>query len=175
MKVKAIKVNDNKGNVFMVNKRDSLASKPRFKSPDVKPEVKDEEKESDFTKEELKALKDLAKKYDDLLALLEDPKSKKAKEEVEKDKDDEDADLDDKEEEKEKKDEDILELSEEDGVEITEEEDEEEFIDDQCSDDELKHDSKKSFGAVENRQLKDSEDDEDNEIALAWAKRYGGK
>lgn len=172
MKVKAIKVNDNKGNTFMVNKKDSLALKPRFKSPEVKPEVKDEEKEPDFTKEELKALKDLAKKYEDLLALLEDPKSKKAKEEVEKDEDDEDADLDDK-EEKEKKDEEILELSEDDDVEITEEDDEE-FIDDQCSD-ELKHDSKKSFGSVENRNVKDSSDDEDNEIALAWAKRYGGK
>ena len=92
MKVKAIKVTDNKGNTFMVNKQDSLALKPRFKSPEVKPEVKDEEKEADFTKEELKALKELAKRFEDLLALVEDPKSKKAKDKEEKEEDNEDAD-----------------------------------------------------------------------------------
>lgn len=39
------------------------------------------------------------------------------------------------------------------------------------------HDSKKSFGSIEKRVINDSADSEianDNDIAQAWAKRYGG-
>lgn len=60
--------------------------------------------------------------------------------------------------------------------------DEEKLDDDEVEEEDYKisetvHDSKKSFGSIEKRVINDSADSEianDNDIAQAWAKRYGG-
>lgn len=131
-----------------------------------------DEKEEELSKADVKKLKKLLPHLDDLLQLLEI-------EEQEHDKDfagDEiDSDMDiDVEEKEEKKDEKV-----EDDADIEAEADDYEEEADEDFTQKVKpvHDSKKSFGACERRKVTDSVDtdiEQDNEIALAWAKRYNG-
>lgn len=98
-----------------------------------------------LTPEEISTLKSLAAVAPDLVALVEKSKAS-----------DEDEKIDD-EEEFEDEDEDAL-----------LDEDEEEVIETGKA-----HDSKKSFGAIQ-RKSKPKDSLEDDEVANAWAKRYGG-
>ena len=153
---------DDKGREVKFNRHSSPESNPRRLKKDQEPDVgcddascNDAAKE--LTEEEIKTLRKLLGKADDLLALLkDDEKSEKEEKGGKKDKDE-------KEEiEFEEADEDLLEIPEEE----TEEVEEEEFS---------AHDSKKSFGSIEKKQnVADSVDGEE-EIAQAWAKYYGGK
>ena len=118
-----------------------------------------DEKDEELSKADVKKLKRLLPHLDDLLQLLEI-------EEQEHDKDfagdeiDSDMDID-------------VEEKDIDASDDYEEEADEDFTQN------VKpvHDSKKSFGACERRKVTDSVDtdiEQDNEIALAWAKRYNG-
>ena len=108
----------------------------------------DEEVHDDdaLTPEEISALKSLAAVASDLVALVEKSKTSDEDEEI----DDEDEELEDEDEET------LL------------DEDEEEVIETGKA-----HDSKKSFGAIQ-RKSKPKDSLEDDEVADAWAKRYGG-
>lgn len=99
-----------------------------------------------LTPEEISALKSLAAVAPDLVALVEKSKTS-----------DEDEEIDDDDEEVEDEDEEAL-----------LDEDEEEVIETGKA-----HDSKKSFGAIQ-RKSKPKDSLEDDEVANAWAKRYGG-
>ena len=121
---------------------------------DEEPEKKTEDEDIDeevhdddaLTPEEISALKSLAAVASDLVALVEKSKTS-----------DEDEEIDDEDEELEDEDEDAL-----------LDEDEEEVIETGKA-----HDSKKSFGAIQ-RKSKPKDSLEDDEVADAWAKRYGG-
>lgn len=164
---------DDKGREVKFNRHSSPESNPRRLKKDQEPDVgcddascNDAAKE--LTEEEIKTLRKLLGKADDLLALLkDDEKSEKEEKGGKKDKDEkEEIEFEEEEEFKPAKgadaDEDLLEIPEEE----TEEVEEEEFS---------AHDSKKSFGSIEKKQnVADSVDGEE-EIAQAWAKYYGGK
>ena len=121
---------------------------------DEEPEKKTEDEDIDeevhdddtLTPEEISALKSLAAVASDLVALVEKSKTSDEDEEI----DDEDEELEDEDEET------LL------------DEDEEEVIETGKT-----HDSKKSFGAIQ-RKSKPKDSLEDDEVANAWAKRYGG-
>lgn len=117
--------------------------------PEKKTEDEDIEEEvhddDALTPEEISALKSLAAVASDLVALVEKSKTS-----------DEDEEIDDEEE---------LEDEDEDALL---DEDEEEVIETGKA-----HDSKKSFGAIQ-RKSKPKDSLEDDEVANAWAKRYGG-
>ena len=121
---------------------------------DEEPEKKTEDEDIDeevhdddaLTPEEISALKSLAAVASDLVALVEKSKTSDEDEEI----DDEDEELEDEDEEA------LL------------DEDEEEVIETGKA-----HDSKKSFGAIQ-RKSKPKDSLEDDEVADAWAKRYGG-
>ena len=165
---------DDKGQEVKLNRRSAPVSTPRRLKKDQEPDVgcddascNDAAKE--LTEEELKTLRKLLGKADDLLALLKgDEKDDKEDKGEKKGKGKEEEEEIDFEEEEFKPakgadaDEDLLEIPEEE----TEEVEEEEFS---------AHDSKKSFGSIEKKQnVADSVDGEE-EIAQAWAKYYGGK
>lgn len=140
--------------------------------------VKDAE---DFSKDDIKVLKELVKIVPDLKTLLESMKEDKKDKEDKEDKSDESEDKAEK----------VEETEETEEIDESEEsEDEEDFdnidtLDDEIGTDEeteesedeelVVHDSKKSFGSVEKKSkaVNDSTDIED-EIATAWAKRYNG-
>ena len=116
--------------------------------------------DEDLSNEDIKKLKKLLKRLDDILALLDEDS-----------KDDEDVEVEEKTEVETELDSDTAEgeFVEDDDLETETEETEEKV--------ETFHDSKKSFGAIEKRPIADSANDEldrDAEIAQAWAKRYGG-
>ena len=121
---------------------------------DEEPEKKTEDEDIDeevhdddaLTPEEISALKSLAAVASDLVALVEKSKTSDEDEEI----DDEDEELEDEDEEA------LL------------DEDEEEVIETGKA-----HDSKKSFGAIQ-RKSKPKDSLENDEVADAWAKRYGG-
>lgn len=121
---------------------------------DEEPEKKTEDEDIDeevhdddaLTPEEISALKSLAAVASDIVALVEKSKTSDEDEEI----DDEDEELEDEDEEA------LL------------DEDEEEVIETGKA-----HDSKKSFGAIQ-RKSKPKDSLEDDEVADAWAKRYGG-
>lgn len=120
---------------------------------DEEPEKKTEDEDIDeevhdddaLTPEEISALKSLAAVASDLVALVEKSKTS-----------DEDEEIDDEDEDEDEDEEALL------------DEDEEEVIETGKA-----HDSKKSFGAIQ-RKSKPKDSLEDDEVANAWAKRYGG-
>lgn len=119
--------------------------------PEVKTEDEDIEEEvhdddEALTPEEIAALKSLAAVSADLVALVEKSKAADEEEEVE---DDEEIDDEDEDEET---------LLDED----------EEVIETSAT-----RDSKKSFGAIQ-RKSKPNDSLEEDDVANAWAKRYGG-
>lgn len=137
--------------------------------------VEDDEKDAEeLTKADVKKLKRLLPHLDDLLQLLE-------LEQQEHDKDFFDDEIESVINAEAKKDD----VDKEDAEEETEEKVvEEEKVDDDDGELEAQtqnvktvNDSKKSFGAIERRKVTDAvqtEIDRDNEVALAWAKRYNG-
>lgn len=120
---------------------------------DEEPEKKTEDEDIDeevhdddaLTPEEISALKSLAAVAPDLVALVEKSKTS-----------DEDEEIDDEDEDEDEDEDTLL------------DEDEEEVIETGKA-----HDSKKSFGAIQ-RKSKPKDSLEDDEVANAWAKRYGG-
>lgn len=122
-----------------------LDEEPEKKTEDE--DIEEEVHDDDaLTPEEISALKSLAAVASDLVALVEKSKTS-----------DEDEEIDDDDEEVEDEDEEAL-----------LDEDEEEVIETGKA-----HDSKKSFGAIQ-RKSKPKDSLEDDEVANAWAKRYGG-
>ena len=122
-----------------------LDEEPEKKTEDE--DIEEEVHDDDaLTPEEISALKSLAAVASDLVALVEKSKTSDEDEEI----DDEDEELEDEDEEA------LL------------DEDEEEVIETGKA-----HDSKKSFGAIQ-RKSKPKDSLEDDEVADAWAKRYGG-
>ena len=103
-----------------------------------------------LSEDEIGALKKLASVADKLVALIE----------IEKDEHAEEA---------------ASEMLDEDEDEEVEEDDEEEIVD---TDEETlkvsKRDSRKSVGAIERKSSRDSLDSYEEDVAQAWAKRYGG-
>lgn len=116
--------------------------------PEKKTEDEDIEEEvhddDALTPEEISALKSLAAVAPDLVALVEKSKTSDEEEIV-----DEDEEIEDEEA-------------------LLDEDEEEEVIETGKA-----HDSKKSFGAIQ-RKSKPKDSLEDDEVATAWAKRYGG-
>ena len=112
-----------------------------------------------LTDDEIKTLRSLIKNAPKLLELLavEEKEHKENPELIDEDKDDDDEIIDD---------------ADEDEEEI--DEDEEEVIETKDCGTMPRHDSKKSFGSIEKKtkQLDDSLNNED--IDVAWAKRYNG-
>ena len=183
------KITDNKGKKSVVkdNSQKKSEAVKRFKTTtDAK-----SEDEGQFTKDEVKALKTLVSKLDDLLALItpEDKKDKKDKEDKKEDKDDksfdEEFEFDEDEEVVATKDEDVIELP--DGEDEQESDSEKEITEDGLVDvdeelDDVKstktNDSKKSFGAIEQNQKKNevySNEAIQGEINEAFRKYYGGR
>ena len=122
-----------------------LDEEPEKKTEDE--DIEEEVHDDDaLTPEEISALKSLAAVASDLVALVEKSKTSDEDEEI----DDEDEELEDEDEEA------LL------------DEDEEEVIETGKA-----HDSKKSFGAIQ-RKSKPKDSLENDEVADAWAKRYGG-
>lgn len=122
-----------------------LDEEPEKKTEDE--DIEEEVRDDDaLTPEEISALKSLAAVASDLVALVEKSKTSDEDEEI----DDEDEELEDEDEEA------LL------------DEDEEEVIETGKA-----HDSKKSFGAIQ-RKSKPKDSLENDEVADAWAKRYGG-
>lgn len=115
---------------------------------DIEEEVHDDDA---LTPEEISALKSLAAVASDLVALVEKSKTSDEEEIV-----DEDEEIDDEE------------VEDEDEEALLDEDEEEEVIETGKA-----HDSKKSFGAIQ-RKSKPKDSLEDDEVATAWAKRYGG-
>ena len=113
---------------------------------DIEEEVHDDDA---LTPEEISALKSLAAVAPDLVALVEKTKAS-----------DEDEEIDDEEE--------LEDEDEDEDEDALLDEDEEEVIETGKA-----HDSKKSFGAIQ-RKSKPKDSLEDDEVANAWAKRYGG-
>lgn len=113
---------------------------------DIEEEVHDDDA---LTPEEISALKSLAAVAPDLVALVEKSKTS-----------DEDEEIDDEEE--------LEDEDEDEDEDALLDEDEEEVIETGKA-----HDSKKSFGAIQ-RKSKPKDSLEDDEVANAWAKRYGG-
>lgn len=157
------KITDKCGDVYDVTEQDACC-----KEKEEQEEVKDEEAatveeapvkdaEPDFTEDEIKLLKELLSRADELMALLDAEKPEKDK------------------------DEDVVEGEEDEEEEVEEDEEVEEVLDDsedtdmEDIDDIEIHDSRSSFGSVEHNSCQDSLDDEVDEIAQAWAKHYGGK
>lgn len=121
-----------------------LDEEPEKKTEDE--DIEEEVHDDDaLTPEEISALKSLAAVASDLVALVEKSKTS-----------DEDEEIDDEEE-----------LDDEDENALLDE-DEEEVIETGKA-----HDSKKSFGAIQ-RKSKPKDSLENDEVADAWAKRYGG-
>lgn len=124
-----------------------------------------ENETEELSKADIKKLKRLIPHLDDLLQLLE-------LEQQEHDKDFTDDEIEaavNMEEEEEAKEETV-----EDDADVEVEEDEADELTQHIK---PVNDSKKSFGAIEPRKVADSVDtdiDRDNEVALAWAKRYNG-
>lgn len=117
---------------------------------DVDVDVKTENEE--LTPEDIAALKKLAAIAPQLVELIEKPAAKTTDKDVDADVDkDEEDDVD---------------------VDIDTDEDEDEEVVDTCGK-KLRHDSKKSFGAIE-REKKTVDDSLTDDVAAAWAKRYGG-
>ena len=152
-----LKVKDTNGRVFHVSDE---CVETIEDTEDTKLQDKDEE----FSAEEIKLLKKLIPHLDELLNLLEiedaDDHSEFDSDEIEVE----------SEEETEETSEDVIEDSEPEAEETVEDDEEAEV--------KVVHDSKKSFGSIERRGIQDSVVDEierNNEIANAWAKRYGGK
>lgn len=124
-----------------------------------------ENETEELSKADIKKLKRLIPHLDDLLQLLE-------LEQQEHDKDFTDDEIEaavNMEEEEEAKEETV-----EDDADVEVEEDDADELTQHIK---PVNDSKKSFGAIEPRKVTDSVDtdiDRDNEVALAWAKRYNG-
>lgn len=137
--------------------------------------VEDDEKEAEeLTKADVKKLKRLLPHLDDLLQLLE-------LEQQEHDKDFFDDEIESvinaEAVKAEKEDADDVDETEEAVVEEEKVEDDDAELKAQTQNVKTVNDSKKSFGAIERRKVADSietEIDRDNEVALAWAKRYNG-
>lgn len=178
------KVTDSKGQTFLAQKSSKLSKKDsketlvldEDKKEDIDIEENENKKEEpiELSQEELKQLKEL---LPDLLKLV---KSKSEEKEEEAD-EDEDSDIDEEAEDKEE-DDNFLELDEnEEVIDLDngeEETDEEDIITDDSLDDcsTTSKDSKSSFGSVEKAKANDSQKMSiEEEINLAWAKRYGGK
>lgn len=144
------KIRDNHGKTYAVKE---LTGNKLLDTPQKKT-LKIRDKAEELTADEIKALKKLAEKAEEILALIPE----------------------EKEEEKEK--ESDLDEFPEDELELSDDaEGEEEIVEDSENLDDVKiNDSKKSFGSIERRVITDSDElDRDAEIANAWAKRYGGK
>lgn len=144
------KIRDNHGKTYAVKE---LTGNKLLDTPQKKT-LKIRDKAEELTADEIKALKKLAEKAEEILTLIPE----------------------EKEEEKEKE----FDLDEfpEDELELSDDaEGEEETVEDSENLDDVKiNDSKKSFGSIERRVITDSDElDRDAEIANAWAKRYGGK
>lgn len=144
------KIRDNHGKTYAVKE---LTGNKLLDTPQKKT-LKIRDKAEELTADEIKALKKLAEKAEEILTLIPE----------------------EKEEEKEKE----FDLDEfpEDELELSDDaEGEEEIVEDSENLDDVKiNDSKKSFGSIERRVITDSDElDRDAEIANAWAKRYGGK
>ena len=159
------RITESNGKTFIVNRRDSEEKLPRFKEESIKePAACKDDAEKVFTDEEVQMLKKLLEKADAILDLL---KGKDADKEDKEEDEEEDIDEEDDMQElapDDSKDEDLLELPDE----------EDEETKDSCGT-KSTHDSKRSYGAIESRDsVEDDSIDIDNEIAQAWAKRYGG-
>lgn len=144
------KIRDNHGKTYAVKE---LTGNKLLDTPQKKT-LKIRDKAEELTADEIKALKKLAEKAEEILTLIPE----------------------EKEEEKEK--ESDLDEFPEDELELSDDaEGEEEIVEDSENLDDVKiNDSKKSFGSIERRVITDSDElDRDAEIANAWAKRYGGK
>lgn len=144
------KIRTNHGKTYAVKE---LTGNKLLDTPQKKT-LKIRDKAEELTADEIKALKKLAEKAEEILTLIPE----------------------EKEEEKEKE----FDLDEfpEDELELSDDaEGEEEIVEDSENLDDVKiNDSKKSFGSIERRVITDSDElDRDAEIANAWAKRYGGK
>lgn len=155
--------------------KDSTETKEEFKEKEVVTDA------DDFSKDDIKALKELVKIVPDLKTLLEsmkedkkdkEDKSDKSEDKIEEDKEDEESEefeeVDESEESEDEEDFDEIDtLDDEIGTDEENEESEDEEL--------VVNDSKKSFGSVEKKSktVTDSADIED-EIATAWAKRYNG-
>ena len=111
-----------------------------------KPEVKSEDEGNTLTSEEISALKGLAAAAPQLLGLL------KVEHEEHADPDFTDADPEEEEDDKTMNDEEIIETDKKKSA---------------C-------DSKRSFGSIEKKKATVDDSIEEDEIAAAWAKRYGG-
>ena len=111
-----------------------------------KPEVKSEDEGNTLTSEEISALKGLAAAAPQLLGLL------KVEHEEHADPDFTDADPEEEEDDKTMNDEEIIETDKKKSA---------------C-------DSKRSFGSIETKKATVDDSIEEDEIAAAWAKRYGG-
>lgn len=170
------KITDNKGKTSFVEKKQPLV-RPRSKS--VNDEEKEEKKEELVLNEkEIKVLKALAEKSEDLLALL--VKKGVAEEEAEPGKaadSDEEEEIEVEEEEVETGDEEVVELPDEEEADGEDEVTEDAAF---CEEDEdleevrekETHDSKKSFGSIETKKsVSDSLIDDQEEINLAWSQR----
>lgn len=119
---------------------------------EVEPEAGEPSGNEALTPDEIASLKQLAAAAPAILALLDKGEEPIEDEEVEEEVEEE--------------------IDEDDLDEVEEDEMEEEVIDSEKA---KAKDSKKSYGSIEKRnQVKDSIDAEE-EIADAWAKRYGGK
>ena len=173
MKFRIITADDKKPSIR--TKDSEEAQELRFKTEETceNKESCDDAAPKALSEKELDLIRKLLKKADALLELVGEKKSDK--------KDDDDEEVEEEIEEKSVKeelegspvkekdsDEDLLELPEEEKTEEIEES--EEVVGDAKA-----HDSKKSFGAIETKAVEtDDSIAIDDEIAQAWAKRYGG-
>ena len=140
---------------------------------EVKEDKKDKENEEELSASEIKALKELAKNSEKFIELLKEL-DKRIDKDTDSDEDEKVEEEKDVEVEKEAEGEDYDETFEE----ATEEPEEEIITAEGNEDDELIEDNcvKSSYGSIEtkgNPSRNDSIEDEE-EIAAAWAKRYGG-
>ena len=143
---------------------EDLDEKETDKETETEKEDKDEESEEsvELTEDDIKNLKELAKKLPDLLKLLDEKEGKEAADE------DEDEDEIDEEEFLDENGE-VIDL---DKKQNADEDDDEDILTDDCDDTFVK-DSKSSFGSVERQsgnQIQ-SEDERQQEIFDAWVKR----
>lgn len=133
-------ITDKQGRKFVVNKQISK------KVADEAEEIAAPVQEKDFSKKELEALKNLAKKADELLALLDVEHEEHGVEEFDSDE---------------------LEFASEEKEELEEKVEDSEEVED------IKlNDSKKSFGSIERKVLNDSNESQEDEIMQAWANYY---
>lgn len=178
------KVTDSKGQTFIAQKSSKLSKKDskenlvldEDKKEDIDVEENEDKKEEkiELSQEELKQLKEL---LPDLLKLVKS-KSEEAEENADED---EDSDIDEEADEDKEDEDNFLELDEnEEVIELgkgdNEADEEEDILTDDSLDEASCKDSKSSFGAVEKAKTNDSKQMSiEEEINLAWAKRYGGK